>query len=73
MAGLFRLMGWAAFTAVMSFVFLVLLDYGPSRFSEGIQKESERVWMAVNRRVDALKTKVKAPANYNAPARTQAR
>lgn len=73
MTAMLKLIGWMIFTAVMAFVFLVLLDYGPARFSEGMQKESARVWAAVNRRVDAARSKVHAPAVQGDTGRTQAR
>ncbi|GEM_PF-6065756 len=66
-----RFFGWVVFTAMMSFIFLVLLDYGPARFSEGIRKESARVLAAVDRRVDAVKAQ--AQAGQGDAARTQAR
>lgn len=73
MLAMLRLFGWLVFTAAMSFVFLVLLDYGPGRFSEGIREESARVWAAVGRRVDAVKAGVQRPTNQGEAARTQAR
>jgi hypothetical protein len=71
--GILRFFGWVVFTAAMSFIFLVLLDYGPSRFSEGIRKESARVLAAVDRRVDAVKAQAQSAAGQGDAARTQAR
>jgi hypothetical protein len=68
-----RMCGWLLFTAAMSFVFLVLLDYGPGRFPEGIREESARVWAAVGRRVDAVKAQMPRPADQGEAARTHAR
>lgn len=73
MLAIVRMCGWLLFTAAMAFVFLVLLDYGPARFSEGIRDESARVWAAVGRRVDAVKARVPRPAGQGEAARTQAR
>ncbi|MCC6355206.1 MAG: hypothetical protein IT577_15045 [Verrucomicrobiae bacterium] len=73
MLAMLRLCGWIVFTAGMAFVFLVLLDYGPARFSEGIRDESARVWAAVGRRVEAVKERAQRAAPQGEAARTQAR
>jgi hypothetical protein len=74
MLALIRLCGWLLFTAAMSFVFLVLLDYGPGRFPDGLRQESERVYGAVRRRAEAVRRQVQERVgDQERPGRTQAR
>ncbi len=68
MIQLVRGLAWLAFTAAMSFVFLVMLDYGPARFPQGMAREVGRVRASVVKRLKAPKIRAAPPAKPAAPA-----